>query len=80
MYSIAICLLEYLEEKSHNVPIEIFGTDINEEAIKKARAGKYPEEIAAEVGKGRLQHFFSKIDKAYGVSKVVRDLCVFFQA
>ena len=77
VYSIAICLLEYLEEKSHNVPIEIFGTDINEEAIKKARAGKYPEEIAAEVGKGRLRRFFSKIDKAYGVSKAVRDLCVF---
>jgi PAS domain S-box-containing protein len=78
VYSIAICLLEYLEDKAQTISIEIFGTDINEEAIKKARAGKYSEEIAADVGRDRLRRFFSKIDnKVYGVSKAVRDLCVF---
>jgi two-component system CheB/CheR fusion protein len=77
VYSIAICLLEYLEDKGQTISIEIFGTDINEEAIKKARAGKYSEEIAGDVGKGRLRRFFSKSDKAYGVSKAVRDLCIF---
>jgi two-component system, chemotaxis family, CheB/CheR fusion protein len=70
-------LLEYLREKDRNIPMKIFGTDINEEAIKKARAGKYPDDIARQVGKGHLQNFFSKTDKGYDVSKVVRDFCVF---
>ena len=39
-YSIAIVLLEYLEDKADTIPIQIFGTDINEEAIGKARLGR----------------------------------------
>jgi two-component system CheB/CheR fusion protein len=77
VYSIAIALLEYLRRKADIISIQIFGTDINEEAVNKARQGKYPAEIAADVGKDRLRHFFSRTNDGYEISKFVRDCCIF---
>lgn len=77
-YSIAMALLEFLDQ--HNTPpaIQIFGTDINDEAaVEKARPGVYPPSIEAEVSPGRLQRFFIKVDGGYRIGKAIRDLCVF---
>ena len=38
-YSIAICLMEFLDDAKVSIPFEIFATDISETAIEKARAG-----------------------------------------
>ena len=38
-YSIAICLMEFLDDAGVSVPFEVFATDISETAIEKARAG-----------------------------------------
>jgi two-component system, chemotaxis family, CheB/CheR fusion protein len=57
--------------------IQLFGTDVNERGIEKARAGIYGERIAQEVSPERLRRFFTKVDEGYRVSKGVRDLCVF---
>src|SRR5262249_10510762 len=40
-YSLAICLLEFLGEKSSNLPVKILASDVNEQALEKARAGVY---------------------------------------
>ena len=40
-YSITICLLEFLEENSLSLPIQIFATDLDTNAIEKARQGIY---------------------------------------
>jgi two-component system CheB/CheR fusion protein len=77
VYSIAICLLEYLGERLTRTPIQIFGTDLSESAIEKARAGLYPESIAREVSGERLRRFFAKTDGRYQISRTIRDLCVF---
>src|SRR5262249_4315212 len=42
-YSLAIVLLEYLKEKATNLQIQIFGTDVSDAMIHKARSGIYPE-------------------------------------
>jgi two-component system CheB/CheR fusion protein len=76
-YSIAIVILEYLSEKNLNHSIQIFATDISDEAIEKARAGVYVENISLDVSPDRLRRFFVKHDGGYQVSKTVRDLCVF---
>ena len=76
-YSITICLLEFLTGRSVEPPIQVFGTDASEQNIQRARAGIYPETIAAEVSPERLRRFFVKTDKGYQVSKRVRDLCIF---
>ena len=76
-YSVAIALLEYLKDKASSIRIQIFGTDINEEAIRRARLGRYGQEIAPDVGKERLRRFFSKTELGYEVSKAVHALCIF---
>lgn len=45
-YSLAISLWESLGENVNRSPIQIFGTDISERALAKARAGFYLENIA----------------------------------
>src|SRR5260221_1159194 len=45
-YSIAMCLLEYLEEKAQDYRIQIFGTAIDDDSIQEARRGIYPLNIA----------------------------------
>lgn len=76
-YSIAIALLEFLGDKAANMQIQIFGTDISEAVIQKARAGLYPESIAMDMTAERLKRFFQKIDGAYQIGKPVRDICLF---
>lgn len=78
-YSLAITLLEFLGDKAASYQVQIFGTDLNEKGIHKARAGVYRESIAEEVSPERLQRFFIKVDEGYRVNKVVRDMCVFAQ-
>jgi len=77
VYSIAISLLEFLGERSTATPIQIFGTDVSEPAIERARAGTYPETIAAEVTPERLRRFFLKLNGHYQIAKSIRELCVF---
>ena len=76
-YSLAIELLESLGDESETVPIQLFGTDVSETAIVKARAGVYPENIELDVPAARLRRFFVKVDGQYQVRKAVRELCVF---
>src|SRR5207244_2008345 len=79
-YSLAIELLEFLEslgDEAGAIPIQLFGTDVSETAIVKARAGVYPENIELDVPAERLQRFFVKLDGQYQVRKTVRELCVF---
>jgi two-component system, chemotaxis family, CheB/CheR fusion protein len=76
VYSIAIVLLEYLGDQ---VPagIQIFGTDVSESAIAKARAGAYLDSIAQDVSADRLRRYFVRQDSHYVIARFVRDLCVF---
>ncbi len=76
-YSIAICLLESLDGLKAGPPIQIFGTDVRDDAVGKARAGIYLENIAADVSPERLARFFAKVNGTFQVSKTVRDVCVF---
>ena len=77
VYSIAIVLEEYLAEHAAPTRIQIFGTDLSESAIEKARTGFFTDSIADEVSAERLQRFFVKLDDHYQVAKSLRDLCVF---
>ncbi len=77
VYSLAIAILELLGSRPTHIPIQLFGTDISEDAINKARAGLYPETIEAEMSPERLRRFFVKNEGGYQVSKPIRDLCVF---
>jgi len=45
--------------------------------VEFARAGVYPESIAADVSAKRLNRFFTKINSSYAVKKQVRETVVF---
>ena len=77
VYSIAMCLLEFLAEASQVIDIQIFATDISEPALEKARAGLYLDNIAAEISPERLRRFFLKSTQGYQINKSIRDMCVF---
>jgi len=76
-YSLAISVLEYLGDGPPPLKIQIFGTDISEAALEKARAGVYPVNALHEVSPERLGRFFSGHNGEYRISKDVRDLCLF---
>ena len=76
-YSIAICLMEFLDDMKSSVPFEIFATDISETAIEKARAGTYTGAALAHVSPQRLARFFTATERGYQIAKILRDLCVF---
>ena len=77
VYSIAISLLEFLNEKGTHFPILIFATDVSEVSIERARSGMYLVNIAADVSPERLRRFFTKVPQGYQISKTIRDMCVF---
>ncbi len=77
VYSIAMELLEYLEGVPSSQQIQIFGSDISEWALTKARAGYYPESAMADVPAERISCYFTKEPLGYRIKKAVRDRCVF---
>jgi two-component system CheB/CheR fusion protein len=77
-YSLAICILEYMNDRpGTGTTVQIFGTDIDEQALARARLATYPKSIELDVSPERLQRFFSQHDKGYQVSRQVRDMVVF---
>ncbi len=77
VYSLAICVHEFLGKNRNNKGIQIFGTDISENMVAKARAGIYPRSIESEVSPERLRRYFQKSDGGYQISKFIRDACIF---
>ncbi|MGO8903913.1 MAG: chemotaxis protein CheB [Isosphaeraceae bacterium] len=77
-YSLAIALVEFLEQQPVRPPIQIFATDLSETvSLAKAREGVYPDNIEAEVSPERLRRFFAKEQETYRISKSIRDMCAF---
>ena len=77
-YSVAILLHECMEELQRSFHVQIFGTDIDEDAIDVARAGLYPESIMADVNAERMhRHFTKEGEGQYRVKKAIREMLVF---
>jgi len=80
-YSLAIVFKEVLEKiNSHGgFSLQIFGTDLDNEAIDIARKGIFPANIAADVSPERLNRFFITTDDGYRVKTEIREKVVFAQ-
>jgi two-component system CheB/CheR fusion protein len=76
-YSIAICLFEYLKDKTMNTPVQIFATDLSEPSIQKARTALYGKNALGSVSVQRLEKFFIKVGGQYQIIKPIRDICIF---
>ena len=76
-FSMAIALQEYLTAAGAAFPVQIFASDISLPSIEKARAGKYLENIAADMSQERLSKYFTRIEGGYQVNRNLREMCVF---
>jgi len=81
-YSLAILFKEVVElVKSDQKPtLQIFATDISQDAIDKAREAIYPANISADLSPERLERFFIQVDdNRFQVAKSIRDTVIFAQ-
>jgi two-component system, chemotaxis family, CheB/CheR fusion protein len=77
-YSLAIILEECAEQTNRHFNVQIFGTDIDDEAVRIARAGIYSESMLIDVSPERLKRHFTKEDNGkYRVRKPLRERLVF---
>jgi len=79
-YSFAIVFKEALEriKADKNISLQVFATDLDKDAIDKARAGIYPPNISADVSEERLREFFIKEENGnYRVRKDIREMIIF---
>jgi two-component system CheB/CheR fusion protein len=78
-YSLAIVFKEVLEEikPAKGYTLQIFGTDLDRDAIDRARAGAYPASVAANVSSERLRRFFVEEENGYRVGKDIREMAIF---
>lgn len=77
-YSLAILLLE--EAATHDInpeQIQVFASDLDKEALAKARTGRYPASIAADVPTRYLNTYFHDEDAWYIVKDILSE-CVIF--
>ncbi len=77
VYSMAIALAEFLESEGLEFSVQLFGTDVSDGAIQKARAGIYDESSVANVSSDRLRRFFVRTDSGYQIVRTIRDMCIF---
>jgi two-component system, chemotaxis family, CheB/CheR fusion protein len=77
VYSLAMLLIESLGANTNQTKIQMFGTDISEPAVERARAGIYSQAALRGVSPARLRRFFVKGEHGYQINKEVRGLCVF---
>ena len=76
-YSVAIALRETMDKLNRTFNVQIFGTDIDAESIDKARIGRYPETISADVSPERLERYFFKEDSLFAIKKTIREMLIF---
>lgn len=76
-YSIAMLLCEHAERLPAPPSIQIFATDVDDQAVHEARDGLYPATIEADVSQERLRRFFSPDHGRYRVKKDLREKVLF---
>ncbi len=78
-YSLAMVFKEALErvKPAGSFSLQVFATDLDRDAIDRARAGVYPANIAADISSERLRRFFAQDEHGYRVGKEIRETMVF---
>ena len=76
-YSLAIIIREIMDDMNRDCKVQIYSTDIAEDAIATARKGLYPPNIAADVPEERLKRFFIRDGNGFVVKKEIRDMVIY---
>jgi len=78
-YSIAMMFLHELALAGKKRDVQVFATDVNDRALERAREGKYPASIAADVAREYIQKYFTPTEDGnfLVINKDVRETVVF---
>lgn len=77
VYAIALLITEFQDKNTIKIPVQIFATDLSDQAIQDARNGEYSEDDIEPISKERVKRFFTKVGTSYRIIKQIRDMCVF---
>ena len=76
-YSIAILLCEQAQRLDSPPTLQVFATDVDDEAVHDAREGLYPMTIEADVSQQRLRRHFVHDQGRYRIKKELRERVLF---
>ncbi|MEI7501626.1 MAG: CheR family methyltransferase, partial [Bacteroidota bacterium] len=78
-YSLAIIFNEVQAklEKAKNLTLQIFATDLDKDAIEKARKGFFSANITADVSPDRIKRFFIPEAQGYRLNAAIREMVLF---
>ncbi len=76
-YTLAMLLTEHANTLPAPPQLQIFATDIDEEAVAAARAGNYSLAVIADLTDERLLQFFTKQHGQYRVNQSLREIVMF---
>ena len=76
-YSVAIIISELMEEEGIHREVHIFATDIDEQAIRTARAGAYSATDVSDMSGELVKKHFTLKNEIYKINKNIRDMIIF---
>ncbi|MEI6683128.1 MAG: chemotaxis protein CheB [Bacteroidota bacterium] len=78
-YSLAISIREALDALNprKKLSVQIFATDIDQDAIEIARRGFFPSNITTDVSLERIDRFFTAEADGYRINNTIREMIVF---
>jgi len=78
-YTLAMTFKEVMGKigVERHISLQIFATDLDNEAIERARKGYFLPNIVADVSPKRLSNFFTNVDGGYRINSNIREMVVF---
>ena len=78
-YAVAMLVMDEIRKQGKTCAVHVFASDIDAQALQKAREGRYPRRIETEITARRTSRYFTLVeDKThYQVSKELREAIVF---
>jgi two-component system CheB/CheR fusion protein len=78
-YTLAMIFREAMDhaKPANRLDLQIFATDLDPDAIAKARQGIYPSSIAGDVSPERLERFFVEENGRFRICQEIRQMVVF---
>jgi len=76
-YSVAILLKDAMSKRESQRKVQVFATDLDDEAVRTARAGRFSSSIAADISAERFERWFVQEGDDYCPQKAIREMCIF---
>ncbi|WP_028292882.1 CheR family methyltransferase [Oceanobacter kriegii] len=76
-YSLAMLVDEHIRNKGYTCDVKVFATDVDEQAIVEASAGRYHQDIVQDIPEERLHYYFEPKGDTWVVSSRLRQMVIF---